>query len=367
MAPRRGGSSGGGSSSSGGLDSSPACPGAFTGYRGFGTTIVIFVGVVLFCFFTLLVHIGLCCVRKRHRGLSTKKLLGPIYITALSFMLFSWILTIITVVLAECGVSAYMTPLYLSIVYSLFFRLGTFLLLCVVVWSINSMLRERLSRKGQLGIHKMVPIALLAIMGVLTAVYIGISSYLVWASGQFDSDGYDGYRLRTQKLRLVLPKLYQAYVALYIVSLAVGYGLALHSIFALRSRVRTPVSDLILWTSIIFATLILSSIFDISGYSTSMRFNVSQVTGDALYYVENLFQILGFAAILFLAKCRSWELATIGGTDVNVTSDMGQYPYDAAQQQQGYYPQTYQTTQHSGYNQAPNEMPAAAPVQGYVR
>lgn len=147
-------------------------------------------------------------------------------------------LWIIGTVLRECGTTPFYSYNDWALAMNIFWRLGTFFLLIVVVYGINNALREKLG-SGQ-SFVKMFCLADLAIMGALTAGFIGLQSYNIWLStpaGQ-DSDGDTKYHEEYQ--------LAVAYWVLYILSVVGAGVLALVTIVQLRSRsipvgVRLPI------------------------------------------------------------------------------------------------------------------------------
>ncbi|PVI02191.1 hypothetical protein DM02DRAFT_653818 [Periconia macrospinosa] len=363
-----GGSSGGsgGSSSSGSSGSSGVCEGAFVGPTG--VTIINFVAYCLFFVLMLVLLISLCCVRKRHRSASTKQLIGIVYMLSLCSTLFAWALMIIFAIVRECGSGDYNSAMGLSITCSIFFNLGTFLLLFLAVWKVNSMLRQRLGHTGKFTLHKIISLVIVIVMAVLTAAYIAMNSYQTWSNYSPSS------RTFRNDFDIHLYKYWQAYTGLWVVSVVFGLMLNLHMIHSLKSKVHSSLSDLTFWSCILTFFLVLYPIIDVIPLSAGLRGHfIPRDTQYALYYLSNFFQIFAWASMLFLAKSRSWEIAAgdgyYGGNANGVQQPMAQqYTYGNGPSQstvgagtaQGYnYQQQPEYLQHNG-------MPAA-PTQGYVR
>jgi hypothetical protein len=99
------------------------------------------------------------------------------------------------------------------------------LLLVVVVYSLNTMLRQQLDRPS--AITKAIPAAIVVIMGVLSGALAGIRGYI------YSEQPRTLFRSLYDLLE-AQQKLTAAYYSLYLVSLLASGGLALNSIMTLR-------------------------------------------------------------------------------------------------------------------------------------
>jgi hypothetical protein len=129
--------------------------------------------------------------------------------------------SIIATVLLQCEATEIYSIYRLQIPITIFINLSYWFLLFVVVFTLNSMLRQQLGHVG--------------IMGALTAGKIGLSSYINWSQTEvgWSRSSYN------RGLVLTLQQYNVAYYSLYLVSVLVSGGLALMSIMSLRSR-RSP-------------------------------------------------------------------------------------------------------------------------------
>lgn len=105
-----------------------------------------------------------------------------------------------------------------AIAGTVFHRLATFLLLVVVLWGVNSFLREHSGSHNQT-FFKLSCAIVLGTMGCLTIAYTAFLIYLTHADRT-----YDGYRLADlEKIHAVRNRLGLAYWVIYLtISLAAG-------------------------------------------------------------------------------------------------------------------------------------------------
>jgi hypothetical protein len=141
--------------------------------------------------------------------------------------------SIIATVLLQCEATEIYSIYRLQIPITIFINLSYWFLLFVVVFTLNSMLRQQLGHTST--IYKGALIAIVGIMGALTAGKIGLSSYINWSQTEvgWSRSSYN------RGLVLTLQQYNVAYYSLYLVSVLVSGGLALMSIMSLRSR-RSP-------------------------------------------------------------------------------------------------------------------------------
>lgn len=122
------------------------------------------------------------------------------------------------------------------IAWTVFRELGLYLLLVVVFYGVNDLLRNHLGSNP--GLFKILYGIVLGIMGVLTAAYLGLECYNLWL---LTDDGMDSDQERHiwEELRLAI-----AYYVLYLIVVIAGGALSIVSIVSMRSRrLNTNVSD----------------------------------------------------------------------------------------------------------------------------
>ncbi|CAO2654286.1 Nn.00g110190.m01.CDS01 [Neocucurbitaria sp. VM-36] len=349
MAPRRGG----GSSSGGGVSVS-SCPGAFSDTY----SQVFFANTVLFFAVFLGISIALCTIRKKSGA--GKKILGVPYIFAVFLFLLSYGLDLISSVLVECGTVNLNSYYSLLIASNVFWYVGYWLLLFVIVYVLNTMLRERLG--GVTVVFKVIYLAILGLMFALTCGQIGLSCYNLWT--QTDA----GYDAGAQLLTYSAERVRIAYSVLYFLSVLASGALSLVTVFSLRSR-RHATGDLVGWIIALYFAMVLWCILSIVfAAATLQNTNLTFDTSAALSYILNFFQALSFIFLLCIAKHAAWSK-----TADNATSSM----YDPATHQPAYapamVPQQQQYAYNAGntngqqyyYNQAPvyNGQGGAAPLK----
>jgi hypothetical protein len=93
----------------------------------------------------------------------------------------AYALLIISTMLQECETTDYYSYYDWLIVYIIFNWIGYYLLLVVIVWSVNSVLCERLKldETGQ-KVIKIISSVILGFVGAITCSYIGLSCYNSW-------------------------------------------------------------------------------------------------------------------------------------------------------------------------------------------
>lgn len=118
--------------------------------------------------------------------------------------------------------------LSLLIANNVFWYLAIWTLLFVVVYTLNSMLRERLG--GVTILFKAIYLAIVGLMFVLTCGEIGVASYNIWTQTEA-GDEADAFPIvhPAEQLRL-------AYNVMYFLSVIASGALSLMTIFALRSK-----------------------------------------------------------------------------------------------------------------------------------
>jgi hypothetical protein len=128
----------------------------------------------------------------------------------------------------QCGQANLSSFYSLQIVIIIFYGLGYWSLLVVVVWTLTSMLRERLDRKWNLS--RAICLATVVFMGLFTCVNIGLQCYNLWLNTM--GGLYSGQpALFEEQLRIGL-----AYWVLYLASILVAGALVLLAMQPMRSK-----------------------------------------------------------------------------------------------------------------------------------
>jgi hypothetical protein len=138
--------------------------------------------------------------------------------------------SIISTVLQQCGTTDPYSYYHWQIAIVIFLYIDYWLLLVVIVYSLNTMLRQQLDHPT--AISKIVPAAIVGLMGPLTGAVAGLRAYILWAQTNRINwfSRWDLYSLVEAQ-----QKLQAAYYSLYLVSLLASGGLALMTIMSLRS------------------------------------------------------------------------------------------------------------------------------------
>jgi hypothetical protein len=135
----------------------------------------------------------------------------------------------IATLLLACGTTDSYTAINWSIAINVFLNISQWLLLFVVVYTLNIMLRQQLGHVPM--ILKMALLFVVGLMGVLTCVKIGLTNYL----NSMQLKGYSRYGYGSISY-LAVQHFNTAYISLYLVSVFAAGALALMSIMSLRSR-----------------------------------------------------------------------------------------------------------------------------------
>ncbi|KAH7091280.1 hypothetical protein FB567DRAFT_589176 [Paraphoma chrysanthemicola] len=325
MAPRRGG---GGSSSGGGVSST--CPGAFS------ETVeqVGFAADVLFLVIYLGLAITLCTFRKKTGA--GKKLLGAPFIIAVLFYLIANALAMIRAILQQCGTIAYYDWYKWSIATNVFSYLAGWLLLFVVVFTLNSMLQNQKDGLIKTPV-KIILLAIMMVMGLLTCAAIGLQSYVNYS--QSDLGSYS----TNYALLYATVKLRTAYDALYMISVLAAGALALITILALRKR-RSPAGDLIGWSIALTFVMVFWSIVVLVWDAAALNNTFWEwETSAALVYLTSFAQVLAFIFIMCIAKHASWSSPAGAhhamNADAYIGADAPKYEHNAGVNQAYYYQQ----------------------------
>lgn len=164
--------------------------------------------------------------RVKNRHANARKLVGPIFGLSLLFQLLYFAMQIVATMLQECKTMDIFDYYNFAIAYNIFEKLANFLLLVVVLYGVNSLLRSHSGNNPSS--MKIIYGAVLGVMGILTCVVIGMQSYNYWT---FTEAGWDADTYLYSSTKVAM-----AYYVLYLLS-AIGAGvLALMAVMSMRSR-----------------------------------------------------------------------------------------------------------------------------------
>ncbi|KAH9861628.1 hypothetical protein J1614_011380 [Plenodomus biglobosus] len=321
MAPRRGGSSFGSSSTS------DVCPEAFSSTE----SQVYFACIVIFFVVYLGISLSLCVVRKKAG--TGRKLVGVPYMLALFFMLLGYALELCAVVLLECDAVVSSNYYSIAIAMTVFYSLAYWTLLFVVVYTLNTMLRERLGNSSS-----MIKIFLLAIVGVMfaiTAAHMGVSCWNLWAV----TDA--GYWSDADLIARPAEQLRTAWNVMYFLSVVAGGILALITAFSMRSRMQSGSTLIICIIALIFSMMvwIVIGIFFAASYLNLDLNMITFVTNASLVYTQSFFLALSFILLLVIARHGAWRDSTVAPPSATPYAPVAQnhtYAYNAGHQQNYY-------------------------------
>lgn len=137
-------------------------------------------------------------------------------------------LDLISSVLLECDAVTRTSYYSLGIAYNVFYYLGCWSLLFVVVYTLNTMLRQYLGKTSV--IIKAILVAIVGIMFFVTVAHMSMASYNLWAA----SDA--GYNANAEFVIEAAERLRTAWNVLYFLSVILAGALSLFTVFAMRSR-----------------------------------------------------------------------------------------------------------------------------------
>ena len=140
----------------------------------------------------------------------------------------TWALDLLTQTLQQCEQVNLSSFYNLNIVITIFYGIGYWCLLVVVVWTLNSMLRERLDRKWR--ISQAICLAIVVFMGLFTCVHVGLQCYHLWLNT------WAG--LYSNKLAYIEEQTYigLAFWVLYLTSVLVSGAFALLAMQSMRPQ-----------------------------------------------------------------------------------------------------------------------------------
>lgn len=140
----------------------------------------------------------------------------------------SFSLQLILAVLVECGAFNLDAAAGIGIVIDISWSLGSWLLFFIVVYVLNTLLRQELG--GAIAIYKVICLAITGVMLALACADAGISSYNDWTMSSA------GYEANAEAIEYPWLHLLLAEYVLLLVGVLVSGALSLMTIFALRSR-----------------------------------------------------------------------------------------------------------------------------------
>lgn len=162
---------------------------------------------------------------------------APLFIQLEEFLTIhsGWVLIVISVTLLECG-AIRKSYFDFQIALNLFFNLGNYLLLVIVVWGVNSLLAERVENRHSA--VKIITLLITGVMGALTAALIGMICYILWTNTSAGQESLDTFAGLQQYYTTVFnySRYAVAYWALYLLSVIAAGGLAISTITRMRSR-----------------------------------------------------------------------------------------------------------------------------------
>jgi hypothetical protein len=253
---------------------------------------------------------------------------------------------------------------------AIFGYLSYWLLLVVVVFTLNSMLLEQLSHSKS--VFKIVLLLIVGLMGLLSVALAGITAYINYEAPR--SDYYYRYYADLDNVIDASVKLRAAYYALYLVSLLASGGLAIATMLSLRKE-RKVGSGLIGWVIVLTAAMLLWVIIILINSSWYLQgIDISRETSLILSYVLNFGQALACIVILCIAKHASWgasgSIEPMAGTATYApVAHSQQYAYNADTNNQVYQPPAQYTYSGNpnGQTYQYNQVPELAGTQHPIR
>lgn len=289
-------------------------------------------------------------------------------------------LIIIGCVLRECRVGSIYDYYNWAIAFTVFFRLSTYLLLVVVLWVVNSALRDHLGNHP--GFFKIIYGIVLGIVGVIMAVYVGIQCYNTWLNTDAGSDS-DGEYLGDEQEQVTV-----AYWVLYLVAVVLSGALSLMAVVSLRSRQAGGVrqssinydcfkliatQNLLGWVIALTFTMFIWTLFVVIEAGAGLQDNFLGLnTYYAFEYIIDLFQSAAWIILLFIAKSAVFK-APVDNNDPQIYNQttypttQAQPVYQSVAQPQQYAYNNGNTTQQYYYQQQQQQPVYGTPVQQNVQ
>ncbi|KZL87960.1 hypothetical protein CI238_12565 [Colletotrichum incanum] len=328
MAPKRG--KGG---SSGGNPSIPAsCPGAFSSQD----SLVDFVLSILVFVFFVAVFFSRCSSNVRVSA--GKKLIGLPYVLSVICFLIGYACLWISLLLRECEVGSYYDFYYWAIAVNILIGIGNWLLLFVIVWTLNTMLQEHLGYR--MNACKVICIVIIAVTGMLTCARIGLNSYNLWTVPEYWLPS------ETEILYDAYPKLNVAYWGFYLLSTITSGVFSLITTISLKSR-RFLSSRLLGWiVTLLISNVIWVLLIMVLCSSAIIASLDSWTTRTVVGYTADIFQALSCLLFIFVAKDSAWSMETSTGTNTIAAAthhqpimfiEHQQYLQDAQESEKLYY------------------------------
>ncbi|KZM25389.1 uncharacterized protein EKO05_0000561 [Ascochyta rabiei] len=273
--------------------------------------LVVFLAVYLGTLITL-------CIVRRGTG-AGKHLIGLPYMLALSFKFIQQAINFVSSTLQACEVTYGSTDVYSWIIaINVFYGLETIMLLFVVLWTLNTMLRKQLGHNPSA--LRMGLIAVLTILGILNAVSVILYSYTSWLSRDYRNLVDFNYTA-----------VYYVDLAFWSVYLASILASATLSLLAVRSPKTKRVAGglLVLWASILYLSLFVYSLIPVIRSSVLFipQGQISRAGYLAMYWISSLFHALVFISIIGIAKDGTWRPNTFAATGAPVEREHDAYDH----------------------------------------
>ncbi|KAJ4366527.1 hypothetical protein N0V95_000193 [Ascochyta clinopodiicola] len=273
--------------------------------------------VVVFLAVYLGTLIALCVIRRRTGA--GKHLIGLPYILAISFGFIQQALSFVSSTLQACEVNAGSNDIYGWIIANqVFYGLETIMLLFVVLWTLNTMLRKQLGHNPSA--LRMSLIAVLAILGVLNAVSVILYCYTSWLNMGY----YRSYDFNYAAVYYVDLTFWCVYLASILASAAL-------SLLAGRSLGTKGVArgSLMLWISFLYLSLFVYSLLPIIRASVILtpEAQFSSAGSVAMYWISSSFHALAFISIIGIAKDATWRPNAFAATGVPAEYEHDAYNY----------------------------------------
>ncbi|KAL5384145.1 hypothetical protein PMIN06_005737 [Paraphaeosphaeria minitans] len=275
-------------------------------------------------------------------------------------MSVAWALVILGTVLGECWVLPSAFDYYnFVITFNVFFNIGQWLLLFIQVWGVNRLLSKRLG--SDQAVVKVTTLAVTGVMAVLTAGYIGLSSYNRWTV--VNGWGYDAPLEHIDRTKMDDErKLAAAYWILYLLSVIAGGAISAALLMQMRSK-SIAVNDVTKRTIALILFMLLWVIFQLVTIVEDLEDKYFSIdTNTAMYYLDCFFQVFSYLAIVRLCKLNFWKEGA--AQTAYHTMGYGQSEFAPVQPPQQQYVYSGQPSQPYQYHQQPFHHNVSAFVNG---
>ncbi|KAH6644024.1 hypothetical protein C7974DRAFT_12783 [Boeremia exigua] len=242
--------------------------------------------------------IALCVVRRKTGP--GKHLIGIPYMLALLFMFIEQALAFISATLLACEISVDIRRIYdTNIAINVFSGINTFLLLFVVIYTLNTMLRKQLghnpsSLRIALGID-------LFVLGSLLLSSVVLVAYLYW---HFSRAYFRGYISISPMSPLYVTL---AFSAVFLISILASGALSIAAARSLKKR-NSASNSFVAWIAVLIALLFGNSLLNI--IMDSLQVSSIGLRGDsyvAMAWMSSIFRGLAYITIIIIAKNPAWR------------------------------------------------------------